>query len=185
MTTESLPLDTNLRAVVDAEIAKTAEALRNSSVEADLVARILRAHLVVEHAMRQHLAAACPNLDVDSLSLNFDRLRRAVFGLKDYGVGAWVNTGLQQLNVIRNRLAHRLDATISLDDVKPLQLGPGPSSNPPPDTAATCEMFAVTVSILLASTRALRDKLTDIEREHAVHAAAHALIAELDLEIED
>ncbi|AKJ99687.1 hypothetical protein VM99_17020 [Pseudomonas chlororaphis] len=81
------------------------------------IGRILRSHLYVEYYLTEHIAKANPRLgDLSQARLTFaqklslldtshDRLRGLV-------------SGLRQINAVRNRLAHRLEAMLTAEDVQ-------------------------------------------------------------------
>jgi len=83
--------------------------------DADTLGRILRAHLFVEHFLSQYISSKNPNL------ANLERARLSFaqkIDLADHRESsvAYLIPGLKQLNKIRNRVAHTLDASITLAD---------------------------------------------------------------------
>jgi len=110
-----------VRSRVASELNRLAGVLRTGKSGAGVAGRILRAHMVVETCLRQHVQAMNPNLGpIEDLGLSFNRLRAAAVGLKVAGV-AWANEELKVLNTIRNKLAHQIDAEISEEDVAVLR----------------------------------------------------------------
>lgn len=81
------------------------------------IGRILRAHLHVEHYLTEYLQHINPNLgDLDESRITFSQklnLLRA-----DDAKVAFLITGIRQLNKIRNRLAHDLEATVTEADAE-------------------------------------------------------------------
>lgn len=85
----------------------------NQDVEA--IGRILRAHLYVEHYMTEYLNKSNSNLgSVENAKLSFSQ-KLALLDPNDPRLQE-VKVGIKHLNVIRNRLAHRLSATVTTDD---------------------------------------------------------------------
>lgn len=83
--------------------------------DANLIGRILRAHLFVEHYLTRYLEARNPNLRrLDNARLSFSQ-KAELIDREDPRVSYLVQ-GIQRLNRIRNRLAHNLSAGVSPED---------------------------------------------------------------------
>lgn len=81
------------------------------------IGRILRSHLYVEYYLTQHIANANPRLgDLSKARLTYAQklslLDTSHQRLRDLA------PGLRQINAIRNRLAHRLEAVLTAGDVQ-------------------------------------------------------------------
>jgi hypothetical protein len=92
-------------------------------VNVDMVGRFLRAHLVIEHFINEHLQKINPSLgDVQAARLTFkqktDLLNPNSAFIK------WVLPGILKLNAIRNKFAHRPNYQLIDQDVRDL-FGPG------------------------------------------------------------
>lgn len=95
-----------------------AEVARVWDQDTEIVGRILRAHLFVEHFLTEYLAARAPSLDIKQAGLPFSR-KLAMLGTGEPGV-SYLIPGLRLVNEIRNRIAHRLRADVSENDAKRL-----------------------------------------------------------------
>lgn len=85
----------------------------NQDIES--IGRILRAHLYVEHYMTEYLEKANPHLgSVVKAKLSFAQ-KIALLDPNDPRLQE-VKDGMKHLNAIRNRLAHRLSATVTPED---------------------------------------------------------------------
>lgn len=85
----------------------------NQDVES--IGRILRAHLYVEHYMTEYLNKANPHLgSVEKAKLSFSQ-KLALLDPNDTRLQE-IKEGIKHLNAIRNRLAHRLSATVTTED---------------------------------------------------------------------
>lgn len=83
--------------------------------DVNLIGRILRAHLHVEHYMTEHLQHANPNLgDLDDARASFNQ-KWNLLDKNDRRIG-WLLPGIKRLNVIRNRLAHNLATSVTEED---------------------------------------------------------------------
>lgn len=81
------------------------------------IGRILRSHLYVEYYLTQHIANANPRLgDISKARLTFVQklslLDTSHEQIRD------LSPGLRQINAVRNRLAHRLEAVLTAKDVQ-------------------------------------------------------------------
>src|SRR5205085_11346767 len=80
----------------------------------EIVGRILRCHLFVEHFITEYLVATAPEFDFDEARLTFTQklalIRRSLPLSTSYLI-----PGMRHLNVIRNRLSHTLRGEISED----------------------------------------------------------------------
>jgi hypothetical protein len=100
------------RATFESEHAKMQAAWNRDTA---LIGRILRAHLFVEHFLGEYLSRTNPRLGkLDDARLSFAQ-KIALVGDDDSIVRALV-PGIRHLNVIRNRVAHRLTAAMSNED---------------------------------------------------------------------
>jgi hypothetical protein len=85
----------------------------NQDVES--IGRILRAHLYVEHYMTEYLEKSNPRLgSVGNAKLSFAQ-KVSLLDPDDPRLRE-VKEGVKHLNTIRNRLAHRLSATVTPED---------------------------------------------------------------------
>lgn len=83
--------------------------------DVNLIGRILRAHLHVEYYMTEHLQHANPNLgDLDEARASFNQ-KWNLLDKNDRRI-VWLLPGIKRLNVIRNRLAHNLAASVTEED---------------------------------------------------------------------
>jgi len=175
-----------LRREVDVQMARIGASLQQKEDHAGTIARILRAHLVVERCLREHISAANPRLGpLEPLHLNFDRLRRIVVGMQDFGV-PWLSEPIKALNRIRNHLAHRLDGEIRRNDLLALaNVIADMEGAPTPDELAddpgrTSELFAAFVGLVLASIQQLHLEKEEMEnRARALDRKAYRLLTEL------
>lgn len=79
-------------------------------------AKVLRAHLVVEHFLNLYLANTNPQLgSIAEARLGFAQ-KLTLMGNHD-SILEMLRPGMLRLNQVRNRLAHRLSVDISDDDV--------------------------------------------------------------------
>lgn len=94
-----------------------AEIDRRWNQNTDSLGRILRAHLFVEHFISAYISSKNPNLaKLEKARLSF---AQKVELLDHKGSPeAYLVPGLRRLNLIRNRIAHTLDATVTLSDQK-------------------------------------------------------------------
>jgi hypothetical protein len=82
---------------------------------ADTLGRILRAHLFVEHFLSNYISAKNPNLaGLERARLSFAQ-KIDLADNREASV-AYLIPGIKQLNKIRNRVAHNLEASITLAD---------------------------------------------------------------------
>jgi hypothetical protein len=81
------------------------------------IGRILRAHLFVEHFLKEFLRSRNPQLgSLEDARISFSQTV-TLMGNATPGTGYLV-PGIRRLNTIRNRLAHTLRAEVTDDDVK-------------------------------------------------------------------
>lgn len=81
----------------------------------DKIGRVVHAHIVVEHFMTLYISSKNPNIsNIDNARLTFNQ-KLLLVGTNDPSV-SYLLPGIQRLNEIRNRLAHRLDAEITRGD---------------------------------------------------------------------
>ena len=126
------------------------EVNRRWSQNTDTIGRILRAHLFVEHFLSAHLQAANPQLgSLDKVRLTFAQ-KVALLDPLDSRISE-VRPGVMHLNAIRNRLAHRLDVSVTEADMRvflqapyfaSLRLEGAKPGVPPSDPLEVLEAFA-------------------------------------------
>ena len=81
----------------------------------ELVGRILRAHLVVEHFLTEYLEACNPKLpSLRKAGLTFDQKVRLLSN-DDAAINSAI-PGIRRLNQIRNRIAHNLALELTTED---------------------------------------------------------------------
>ena len=81
------------------------------------IGRILRSHLYVEHYLMQHITKANPRLgDTSKARLTFSQKLSLLDTSHTYL--SELIPGLRQINLVRNRLAHRLEASLTAEDVQ-------------------------------------------------------------------
>lgn len=91
------------------------EARWNRDIE--MIGRILRSHLFVEHYLTEYIKLRNPDLgDLDNARLSFAQ-KLALLRSSD-AFDADFATGIRHLNRIRNRLAHDLSAALTEEDTK-------------------------------------------------------------------
>lgn len=100
--------------VTDAEFM---DMRRRWDLDVTNIGRILRSHLYVEYYLTQHIAKANPRLgNLSKARLTFAQklslLDTSHERLSDLA------PGLRQINAVRNRLAHRLEAALTAEDVQ-------------------------------------------------------------------
>lgn len=83
----------------------------------EIMGRILRAHLFVEHYLGEYLIAKNPNLSsLDKARLSFSQ-KLTLLTTKDTIIKSAI-PGIRYLNALRNRLAHTLHASLSKKDAQ-------------------------------------------------------------------
>ena len=82
----------------------------------ELVGRILRCHLFVEHFMTEYLVMKSPEFDFDEARLSFTQKWALMERNLPHGF-SYLTPGIRRPNAIRNRLSHTLKGEISEDDV--------------------------------------------------------------------
>lgn len=83
--------------------------------DVEVIGRILRSHLYIEHYMTEYLEKTNPNLGkVQDARLSFAQ-KVALLDPNDFRLGEVIE-GVKRLNAIRNRLAHRLNASVTQED---------------------------------------------------------------------
>lgn len=100
--------------IFDADFEMTAKLWNQNT---DVIGRILRCHLFVEHFITEYLTAKHPTLDFDKSRLSFAQKLDLVANHLPPGT-AHIVPGVRRLNTIRNRLSHTLKGDISEDDAK-------------------------------------------------------------------
>lgn len=102
------------REVTDREFG---EMISRWNQDTDVIGRILRSHLYVEHYLTEFIRHANPRLgSVADARLSFNQ-KLALLDTRSPAV-AELKPGIAQLNKIRNRLAHRLSAAIEKADTQ-------------------------------------------------------------------
>lgn len=84
----------------------------------DVVGRLLKCHLVVEHYLDRFLSEHFGIEDVESAKLGF--FNKAMLLPSRASSAAFVKPGILKLNSLRNRVGHNLDTNISLGDLGPI-----------------------------------------------------------------
>ena len=83
----------------------------------EVIGRILRAHLFVEHYLGEYLAKANPLLGALGQARVTFAQKVALLDASNHDI-ALILPGIKRLNQIRNRLAHNLDAQVTEEDAK-------------------------------------------------------------------
>jgi hypothetical protein len=83
--------------------------------DTEMIGRILRCHLFVEHFMGEYLGTKLPGVKLDEVRLTFAQ-KVALMGANVTPVVSAFLPGIRRLNSIRNRLAHTLKSDISKED---------------------------------------------------------------------
>lgn len=84
--------------------------------DSEIIGRILKAHLFVEHFLNEYLIAKNPNLgSTEEARLTF--FQKLVLISHSSDDLAYLIPGIKRLNQIRNRIAHNLGAEITKSDV--------------------------------------------------------------------
>jgi len=86
-------------------------------VDANTIGRVLKAHLIVESFIDEHLRSRNPNLG-DFSKLGFYRKARLI--APDTAIVGFLLPSILHLNSLRNRYAHDLRHVLSEGDVQPL-----------------------------------------------------------------
>ena len=81
----------------------------------DILGRILKCHLVVEHYLNRFLAEHYRLGDLDQVRLTF--FQKAKLLPSSESSAAFVKPGIIELNAIRNKFGHRLNAVIGTRDL--------------------------------------------------------------------
>jgi hypothetical protein len=136
--------------------------------------------------MRRHLEAENPKLgSLEPIGLSFARLRTMFVGLDGSSLG-WAAEPLAAVNKIRNKFAHRLDAEIDDQDIRPLvnflgQLDRSGAtvSELQKDPAAIVEIFAVIFGLIVAAFELASKKLAANEdRLRALNEESRTILEE-------
>lgn len=92
------------------------------SITARSVGRMLTCHLQVEHYLSHLLRALSgPDLDIEKADLRFHQKVQLLSGPDSPLVEMRLIDGVRELNKVRNRLAHRLDASVAANDVSAMR----------------------------------------------------------------
>lgn len=84
----------------------------------DVVGRLLKCHLVVEHYLNRFLSEHFSIEDVESAKLGF--FSKVMLLPSKATSAAFVKPGILKLNTLRNRLGHNLDSVIAFSDLGPI-----------------------------------------------------------------
>ena len=106
------PVMDTLTKEAEAEIARF-DAL--FSADHNAIGRVLKAHLVVEQYLNEHIKNRLKMDNLAELKLTF-RQKVQLLGEKTHAV-VFVKPGILQLNIIRNRFSHRLSSTIEWQNI--------------------------------------------------------------------
>ncbi|MBK5205581.1 MAG: hypothetical protein JJD98_09275 [Polaromonas sp.] len=98
--------------IIDADYRETQ--LRWSQ-DVEIIGRILRSHLYLEQYLTDYLERANPNLAIRKAALRFSQKLDLIGSVPQF---AEILPGIKHLNVIRNRLAHRLSAVVTQADAE-------------------------------------------------------------------
>lgn len=146
----------------------------------DVVGRILRAHLVVEHFITEEIVRRNPNLG----SL---REARVTFQQKLFLAGAAIPQAVrgcvQHVNSLRNKFAHQLDYQLTEADVAPLKAAL-PDSPPDLSPIRVVELFCALAAHLIVAGGALEQKAAEIGSHLAAIKARREVLEELTREYE-
>jgi hypothetical protein len=133
----------------------------------DIIGRILRAHLFVEHFLTEYLIARNPELgSPEDARLTFAQ-KLTLIGDASSSV-AYLIPGIRRLNTIRNRLAHNLSADVTQDDVnvflgttlfKAMRDESAKPNKPNDDPIAILEDFSRHTGICLHASATQHDKI--------------------------
>ncbi|WP_261503572.1 hypothetical protein [Burkholderia multivorans] len=91
---------------------------RVEDIDHDLMGYLLSCHLMIEHYMDEFLKATYPQLDWDAAKLTFGQ-RVALLTKWDIGPPFNPVAVIKHLNTLRNRLGHRVDYTLTQEDLLP------------------------------------------------------------------
>jgi hypothetical protein len=81
----------------------------------DLTGRVLKCHLIVENYINRHLQSVSPLHNWENARLSFAQKIELLPQANDKV--AWILPGIRELNTIRNRFGHRIEANVSLKDL--------------------------------------------------------------------
>lgn len=84
----------------------------------DVVGRLLKCHLAIEHYLGRFLTEHYGIEDVESVKLGF--FNKAMLLPTRASSAAFVKPGILRLNSLRNRVSHNLGADITLDELGPI-----------------------------------------------------------------
>ena len=87
------------------------ETMRHWECDTELIGRVLRAHLFVEHGLNIYLKGKNPNLGDVTQVRGFDA-KIALIDPTDYFLLAFIS-GIKRLNKVRNRIAHTLAYSVT------------------------------------------------------------------------
>jgi hypothetical protein len=144
----------------------------NQNVE--VIGRILRSHLFVEHYLGEYLAKANPRLGSLAEARATFSQKVTLLDANNKDIAAML-PGIKRLNAIRNRLAHNLGAHVTEDDAKvflscerfsALRTARSPHSTPSSDPMEILEDFAKHTSMVFTydSLRHLRPSIRPSRR---------------------
>ena len=128
------------------------------SVEFDLVGYLLACHLVIEHYIDHFLIAyVSRKVNWDDARLQFWQKIALLESLGGFESPYDFIPAIKHLNALRNRLAHKIETRVTLDDVAPLSVAVEKCTKEPPTfenvhavlelfTSLTCAYFAGAIS---------------------------------------
>lgn len=82
----------------------------------DIIGQVLKYHLIVEHYLNNYLSFKVPEIDISEARLTFAQ-KANLLPQKDVRA-AFVKPGIIELNKIRNKFNHNLDAELSIKELK-------------------------------------------------------------------
>jgi hypothetical protein len=85
----------------------------------DLIGRVLKCHLVVEHYLDRYLLSHLKLQHLEDARLTF--AQKATLLPSDGAAAAFVKPGILRLNAIRNRFGHTLQPALSMGDLGAIQ----------------------------------------------------------------
>jgi len=85
------------------------------AADRSVIAHVLKYHLIVEVYLNRYFEMRYPNLAWDEAELRFTQKVNLLTSQSDARV-AFVAPGIKELNRIRNKFGHQLDATLGLSD---------------------------------------------------------------------
>ena len=81
----------------------------------DLIGRVLKCHLIIENYVNRHLQSVSPSHNWQNAKLAFAQ-KITLLPQRNAKV-AWILPGIREINAIRNRFGHQIQAKVSLNDL--------------------------------------------------------------------